>query len=659
MIEAAQTPKRTLSSQVDRGTISPTSADATNCRYGARLIRRIVSSVKGEGPTLRPQADRLILLAIALASLAVYLNALGGEFVYDDRKQILDNDLIQQPGAIVRALGADVWAFKGDRPEAWSNYWRPSFVAWLALNHRCFGLDSTLGWHIGSVALHALTGMLAYLLLRQIAVPRTVAASAVLVFAVHPAHVESVAWVSGAPDLLMAVSLLASWTLALTAEQRRSRGRRLAALGLFAVALLAKEAAVVFPLLLALSLALLGTRHRREVIRAVGPFAALAVAYLVIRWLILGRLEIETPWRAGPPAMVLTAPELLAFYLRQSFLPWQLGPSYPLRLVTPAQLGAGNFWLPLAVVIAAALFTVWTVRRSRGALLGAALFLLPLLPAMNVNAFIPEHLVHDRYLYLPLLGVWIVVFLAGRAALVGTRWIDRGVVLAALMLCPALAWQTVRYNSAWRSDVALWECGIRSDPTSAFNLAQYGNALLHAGRTAEARTALEQALALQPVAGAFIDRATIATREGRFADAERDLQRVVAAQPDNPGAYERLALVFERQKRLDEAAEVLTRGRDNVPYRRCAFTTNLAVVYYLAGRKAEALGELQSASSLVGRETTPACEMASFHLGSLLLELGRRDEAQEALRRYLDVSERRRDRQSLERREQARRLLAR
>ena len=611
-----------------------------------------------------------VFAVVGLAVLA-YANALNGDFIYDDRKQILDNHLIQDSRYFGQALRSDVWAFK-QREAAASNYWRPTFVLWLMANYRVFGLSSSFGWHLTSVLLHALAAALAYQLMRRLDLSRPRAFAIAALFAAHPVHVESVAWISGAPDLLMSAGLLGSLCLTLEAWCRRSKLHALGAYFLYAVGLLAKESAIVFPLLVAIAAWEIrahpgdsGRQRLRRAVLAALPFAAIGIGLFALRWSLLGRFQIETPWRLGAFDLLLNAPQLVAFYLRQALLPLWLGPSYPLRALTADNLGAANFWLPSLVLLCAAGLCLWWARRRRRVLLGSALFLLPLVPAFNLNAFIQEQLTHDRYLYLPLLGVLLVVFApAAGASRAGTSPAPTGhgddrpsaaapsgareklAAWAGLILCIPLLAQTWRYNGAWSSELALWEWGVRFDPTSSFNHAQLGHALLEEGEVESALTAVNRALEISPVTSAYFDRARIAELQGRLADAEHDLSWVLSHQPDNFNAYEQLARVLQAQGRVGAAIELLERGREQVPYRRCAFTSNLAVLLYLSGDKGRALAELEAARALAGTEQNAACQLALFHLASLYQELGRNRQALGALRDYLEISATARDPQN-------------
>jgi tetratricopeptide (TPR) repeat protein len=390
-----------------------------------------------------------------------------------------------------------------------------------------------------------------------------------------------------------------------------------------------------------------------------------------------------------------------------------MGPSYPLRVVTPASLGLLNFWGPLLFVAAASILLVRLSRRDPVRRIGLALFFVPLIPPMNVNAFIPEQIVHDRYLYLPLLGLLMVVVpafaetvqrrlapstagpraesaaaagappvvspaaagsrLAARVreggrpdpssrtgdSLLGASRAQKATVYAAVLCCVPLSLKTLSYNRAWTSEMNLWSAAISSDPTSATNYAEYGRVLLTAGRTAEAKAALDRAVSIFPVTTAYLQRADLAVTERRFADAESDLKLVLASYPDNNAAYERLAIVYQQQGRLPEAEALLRTAREKIPHRRCSFTDSLAVVLYLEGRKSDALQELESVRADAPRELGSSAQSVLFHLGSLYSELGRTSDARSALEEYLRLSAGLTDKQSIEYRNQARTNLSR
>ena len=188
------------------------------------------------------------LILLVIIAFVIFANSLSGEFVYDDGRQIARNPLIQDNALIGKALTSDVWAFKGDGTYTASNYWRPTFTAFHILNFRLFGL-SPFGWHLLNVLLHAGICALIFLLLRRWDLSSGLAFAVALVFAVHPVHVESVAWISGSPDLLFSAAFLGSlWFADKWAAEKSGGFNLLIALVLYALALGAKEVAMLcFP----------------------------------------------------------------------------------------------------------------------------------------------------------------------------------------------------------------------------------------------------------------------------------------------------------------------------------------------------------------------------------------------------------------------------
>lgn len=602
-------------------------------------------------------------MAVALVAVAVFSGALGGDFVYDDTRQIVDNPLIQEGRHLGRALTSDVWAFKGDGGTPVSSYWRPLFVLWLAANHTLFGLGATFGWHLALLLAHAAVTLLAWLLVRRLAPAAgggaATATAVALLFAVHPVHVESVAWISGAPDVLMAAAFLGALVLVVLDARAPRRGRRWLAAGLALAAMLAKEVAVVFPAVAAAAVVALpassaaaGGRRWRRAAAAALPGAVAAALYLAARWAVLGGLSAGAQQPGlGWPDELASAPAVLGFYLRQVLWPASLSPAYPLRTAAADSVSAATLWLPLAALAAAAAVIWWVARRRPEARLGVALFLLPLAPALHLRAFTAEQIVHDRYLYLPLLGALMVAVPAVEelAAALLRRWPRRRAAApAALVLALAglaavpLALTTVRYSRVWGDEVRLWRRAVAADPASPFNWLQLGVALGERGSPGEARRALDRSLGLSTRAAAtphaLLARADLALAGGDLAAAENDLQRVLAGDPERAAAYERLARVYTRAGRLAAAAGVLEGARQRLPQRRCALTANLAVVLYLQGDRRRALAELEAVQPLIRSELGPVCASVAFRLGQLYAELGRDDEARRAFAEYLGSS---------------------
>jgi tetratricopeptide (TPR) repeat protein len=615
----------------------------------------------------------LLVLPAVMLGTVLFLNAVKGEFVYDDQRQIVRNSLIQDPTQAWHALTSDVWAFKGSGIAA-SNYWRPTFVGWMILNYRFFGVEQSLPWHITNIVLNVGVIVLAFFLLRRFGLSSLVAGTIVILFAAHPAHTESVAWISGSPDLLMALGLLGSLWFVRTIRERSAGSIWFWALVFFAIALGAKESAIFFPLaVFAVFWRFPGSNETRgraapEAVMQCAPFVILAVIYFVMRIGVLGQFA-EPPVDAPSfGSMLLSIPSAFAFYLRQIVFPYWIGPSYPLRPVTIHTLGWWNFVLPLIVSAASLVAMFWLARRSMVQRVGFALFVLTLFPAMNISAFIPEQMVHDRYLYLPLLG-FLMMTIPELA-----RWAERVVAdrpqrvewalfgLAAL-LCIPLGLQTVRNNRAWLSNMALWERSIQVDPNSSWNYQQYGAELLEKGKPDEALVAYDRSIAIHPNPPALMGRGRGYQAKGKMASAEADFQSVIDLPNERVPAYtlyqayEGLSINYQQQHRWDDAAALIRKGRVRLYPYAAALTEKLSVVLYQQNKKAEAIKELEQFQPQAETETLPESKIVLMRLGALYGEMNRKEEARTMLQRYLALTSGLQDPQTLEARKQTQAML--
>src|SRR5438067_2903080 len=150
--------------------------------------------------------DRRALFLVIASTVLVYANSLSGAFVFDDTKQIAGNPALRSWGNIARAFTSDVWAFQRgtltkDIPPP---YYRPLFTAYLTINYQLFGLWEP-GWHLMNLLVHTGATVAIYFLLKRLSGDRVIAPIAALIFGLHPAHVESVSWISGIPDPLAAL----------------------------------------------------------------------------------------------------------------------------------------------------------------------------------------------------------------------------------------------------------------------------------------------------------------------------------------------------------------------------------------------------------------------------------------------------------------------
>jgi protein O-mannosyl-transferase len=365
---------------------------------------------------------------VALLAAIAFVPALGGEFIFDDRRLIAENANVHSfSGWASWFTGA--FGSGGELPRQGErlSYYRPLVSASYALDW-ALGGGSPLAFHASNLVWHAAASMLAFLALLRWLGSAPLALAGALVFALHPTKAESAAWISGRADSMCAVWML----LAARGAAWRFAGRRRSGVALELVASLAayltKESAVVLPALIAVEAWVvhgrraLDARELFHMLRASGPELAAAFVYLAARqyWLPVHPGE---RWILPLVTRVGLVFETLGRAFDSSFLPRDLRVQHLLGRTPGGAIAVAPRFAALgAAGLAIAALAIFSLRRRLPALsLGLGLFLLTLAPTLNLVPLRQPVAIADRFLYLPLLGL----ALAFAAALRGPRF--RGV----------------------------------------------------------------------------------------------------------------------------------------------------------------------------------------------------------------------------------------
>ncbi|HEY3134547.1 MAG TPA: tetratricopeptide repeat protein [Blastocatellia bacterium] len=644
----------------------PTRASRSKAKLrGAINVRADKDSLISDAPALTPLR---IALLIFLASFLAYANSLAGEFVFDDADQIVENQNIRSWDNLAKAFTTHVWAFRErsdtlDAPPPLP-YYRPLFTVMLTAEYHLFGLWPQ-GWHLVSVVLHILCGIGVFYVILMLSKRRIVALFAALVFALHPVHAESVSWISGMTDPLFGVFFLASFYFYLKARAAQTsvceqhskdagqtrvcaNSRRALALSLamFAVSTFAKETALALVLLvfgfeLTVASGAIIQRAIKAAKRAL-PYAAVALIYLVPRFLVLGEMMWKNPQAPDRPLgyTLLTLPFVVVTYLGHLVWPIGLSVSYNTHFITSAS--SWEFFVPGGFLgLLAAALVYYRRRISREVWQALLLIFVPLIPVLNLGQVSrEEYLVFDHYLYLSVAGFGYFIALAicefgafrssERTRIARLRRHAVSVALIAV-IAVMLALLTAQGNKSWANSFAVWSNVARVRP--AYWAAHYntGLALLDAKHFDEARSALERAAVLKAdepeifdaLGRAFDGRGDTAQavvsfkraiemnpklfqsynnlgatyfKTGDYAQAEANFSAALRLRPEASTSRFNLGLCYSRQRRYSDAARELAQAIQ---------TSNDAEMYYElgiacegAGRSSDALRAFQMASSL-------------------------------------------------------------
>jgi len=400
------------------------------------------------------RSPALWLLALLLIVAAVDAPTLRGGFVWDDTVLVLKNQLTGDPSNLPAFFQIDLWSsVSAEEGGTRTPFYRPMMLASLALDRALFGL-SPAGAHLHSLLWHLLTTALVWRLLRGLVHDAPAATAGAALFALHPMHLELVAFVAARNDAMAAAGVLGA--LILLEPARAGPGRLLGA-GLCALfALLSKEsAALVVGLLLAVDQA----RYGRP--GGLGRYGALLAAVGV--WLGLrSRAALEPAGASRLFEALAGSPAALAHYAEALLRPTAFEPAVYLQAQDP-DWG----WLALGALVFAGL--VLAARRERGAsgetsgetlgrtaLAGLGIAGLTFAPALL--GIQRSGLYSHRYAYLPMVGLVLVV----AAALSGRdrRWsAGAALVAAALALCSA------RAAPVWSSTEDFWAHNHARNPS--------------------------------------------------------------------------------------------------------------------------------------------------------------------------------------------------
>jgi tetratricopeptide (TPR) repeat protein len=565
------------------------------------------------------------------ATLFAYLPSLSGALVWND------SDYVTAPA--LRSLHglALIWT----RPGATQQYY-PLLHSAFWLQHRLWG-NSPLGYHVVTLALHAASALLLAFVLRSLLTKgstRRLAGAewiAALIFALHPVHVESVAWITEQKNTLSLALYLGSALLYLGFEKTRNPATYVAAFALFTASLLSKTVTATLPAAL---LVAAWWRHgridwRRDVLPLVPWLAVGAALGLFSGWVEKTYVgahgsEFDVP----AVGRLLVAGRAIWFYAANLAWPFGLNFIYPKWSVDPSSFGQWLFPVTAAAMAAA----LWAIRgRSRGPLAAYLIFVGSLFPALGFVTLYGARYswVWDHWQYLPDVSL-ICLAAAGIVALwerapQSARSAGPALVAVGSVLLGALTWshcgmfhdnetlytQTLERNpGSWMAHNNLGLAWSKLPGRLDDAVAQYEEALRLKPDVAETRTNLGSALAQVP---------------GRTSDAIAQYREALRLEPDYSDAHFYLANALAQTGQAQDAIQEYEAALKIEPDLAEA-NNNLGMLLCRSGKTQEGLRHIDAAISI-----QPNFAQAHFARGVALLQSGRRDDAKKEFERVLQI----------------------
>ncbi|MDF1591850.1 MAG: tetratricopeptide repeat protein [Desulfobacterales bacterium] len=575
---------------------------------------------------LSKQRDLLICLFLILSTLAVYWQVKDYKFVYyDDNKYVSENPHVLN-GLTVESI---IWAFTTKQ----SSNWHP--VTWLShmLDIQLFGPNPGRH-HQTNLFFHILNALLIFAVFSKMTGMPWQSGVVAALFALHPLHVESVAWIAERKDVLSTFfGMLALWGYVRYAA-RPNVHRYLLVFLFLALGLMSKPMLVTFPFVFLLldywplnrfAIAACplpensGQRHIfLRLVREKLPLFLLIAISSIITYLVQQQSGSLRPLDAVPIG-VRAANALTSYvkYIGKMFWPADLAVLYPYPSAFIWWKVAGAFFFLSTISV----FAVWTVKRRPYVAVGWFWFLGTLVPVIGL-AQVGIQAMADRYTYIPLIGIFIIIVWSASELVVKFPRIKimlTAVTATILLLLMAATIKQVRY---WQNTVTLFEHTLAVTDNNWLPHYNLGFALDRQGQTEAAVTHYQEALRIKPDYEQAHNNLGLALEKlGRYDQALRHYSAALRINPNFEKTHNNLGLTLEKLGRTDEAITHYREAlRINPNYENAL--NNLGFALEKRGRTDEAITHYREALRI-----NPNYERAHYNLANALHRSGRIDEA--------------------------------
>jgi tetratricopeptide (TPR) repeat protein len=560
------------------------------------------------------------LVIIILITCAAYFPALQAGFIWDDDFYVTENPLLTAPDGIRR-----IW-FTTESP---SQYFPLTYTVFLI--ERVLWNFDPLGYHLVNIVLHVINALLVFFLFTRLGLRGAWMIAAI--FALHPVHVESVAWVTELKNVLSGMLCLLSLLSYLHFEEDQQWTWYTGSLVLFALALLSKTVVLTLPAIL---LVIRWWRKRSITLRDINllvPFMVIGVGMGLLSWW----WEVNHQGTTGEIfefsmlQRLLLSGRAIWFYVIKLFWPINLTFSYPQWTLNPREIV--QYGWHIGLIGSGVLLWHMRDRWGRGPLAGVAIFIITLSPMLGfINYYTMRYsFVADHYQYLASLGLIAV-------AVEGARWnfrwwnntrgemtsrraimVEKSAGCAVLVILGILTWNQTHI---YRDSETLWEDTLKKNPQSWMAYNNLGVFVTKQGKLDQGIEYFKNALAINPehleahnnLGGAY-------TKKGSLDKAIASYEQALTIRPNHPKTHNNLGVVYARLDRLDNAITEYEKALSYSPrYGEAHY--NLGNAYTKYGKLDEAITAYKQALAL-----KPLHAEALTNLGAAYLNSDRVDEA--------------------------------
>ena len=637
----------------------------------------------------------ILAILIFCFSFLLFINSIGNNFVFDDRIIIEKNELLKSPSQVPQIFSTPYhYGYRG----ADTGLYRPVTILSFALNYYASG-SSQYAYHILNIFLHSLICALLFFFVLRLTGKVALGLAASILFASHPIHTEAVSNLAGRAELLYSLFVIAA--LMLYGRSRASiGGKKIAYLSLsmlaFFISLLSKESAIVFPLIVIAYDFLFGKEtspgamKRRFNFHAYLFFAGVAVAYLLIRYFVLGSLTgspdmlpVENPLsQAALHERLLGATKVFGKYIWLLVFPLKLSADYSFNQIKmPQSVFDPSFFIP-CIILAIAFYAFFRALK-RSALYAFLIAFFFITYSIISNYFITiGTIMGERLMYLPSFAYCMLLSLfilsvkpqsaptkqgIDGAAHPGWRIFTKLQIVILCMITLIYSVRTVTRNFDWKDEYSIFSSAERVSPDSVKVLNNLGAALYRMQRYDDAIERFKRALLIYPdhinarqnLAQSYlsvgdtknaereirilIDKhaeyalghftyAEILRTDNRLPEAFMMVRKALELKPDFPEAQDLIGKMLLESGDLHGAETAFKEALERNPG-SVIFHNDLGLLYTAMDRYPDAVSEFMKAVEL-----DPASSATMSNLGIAYRGMGRYDEAIECFTKALAIS---------------------
>ncbi len=545
-----------------------------------------------------PQKQKLIVyIFLAIITFAGYWQVHQFEFINFDDNVYVSENVVVQSGLTKEGF---FWAFS----TKYFGLWNP--LVWLSFmaDYQFYGLNAG-GYHVTNLILHILSTLLLFRLFSTMTGEIWKSAFVAAFFALHPLHVESVAWVSERKDVLSAFFWMLTLCLYVFYTEKQSIKRYLLIVFSFVLALLSKPMVVTLPLIMILldywPLKRFENQNRLSdtivwQLREKLPFIVLS-AVLIAFTLYVPNEQQAFEKSFSVMSRLANAPVAFVTYLVKTFWPHNMAIFYPFPSHIPAWQIVGSVLLIITMTAA----VMVTVKRLPHLFVGWFWFIITIAPVIGILQ-IGDFAMADRYHYLPSIGIgvmlaWGIPHVIKREVL--RKYILLPVALVFLASLAFLAWQQCAY---WRNNIELWNHAIQATQDNYMAHNNLASDLLEKGETEKAMHHYHKAIDINHYPAAYYNIGIIYYRLEQYQQSIDYFKKAIHEKADYAAAYFNLGIIYQTLGLQQHALEQYNEATHLLPGHANAYN-NKALIYLKAGNNFQGCANAQKACKLGNCQT--------------------------------------------------------